>query len=443
MLLSGSVIGGVEDLGAVFYNPGRLAVITNPSFLLSASVYEYNNLSVTGAFGDSKNASQSSIHGVPTLAAGTFSIKKLPNHFFAYSVLTRQSSDLNLSYRNEVTGDVLPGLPGIETYGAEIGIAQSSQEQWLGLTWSHPLSPKVSIGVTTNFSTSTREKTGKTDMQAVSQNDEVAIYRFNRGFTFKNSGLVWKAGLAWHTGPWQTGLTLTTPFLSLSGSGTYRYEEFFSSAPGLTKPEEYTSSYQTGLKTANKTPFSVGLGITRAFGKNKIHFSTEWFAAVNNYTAMLAADHVSQSDPSDVVSFHLVDQANSVWNAGIGGELYFSPKVSGFASMSTDFSSLPADVTRFVERSSEASANGWNADFMNFGTGVVLSFKGADITLGATHTGARQTVPRPVSFPDASNSNIFSTTDTADIKWDRWRLVFSFSLPFLKDYADKLKGEKK
>ncbi len=443
MLLSGSVIGGVDDLGAVYYNPARLSVISSPSFLLSASVYEYNNLSVTGAFGDAKNASQSSIRGVPTLAAGTFSIKKLPNHFFAYSILTRQSSNIDLSYRNEVTGDVLPGLPGTETFGAEILMAQSSNEQWMGLSWSHPLSEKVSIGVTTSFSTSSRDKTGKTDMQALSQANQVAVYRFDRSFTFKSSGLVWKAGLAWHTGPWQTGLTITTPYLSLSGSGTYRYEEFFSSAPGLAKPEEYTSSYQKGLATTNKTPFSVGVGVTRKFGKNKIHFSTEWFAAVNKYTAMSAADHVSQSNPTDLISFHLVDQANSVWNAGIGGELYFSPKVSGFASFSTDFSSLPADITRFVERSSEASANGWAADFYNFGTGVVLTFKGADITLGATHVGANQTIPRPVSFPDSSNSNIFSSTDTADVRWDRWRLVFSFSFPFLKDYADKLQGEKK
>src|SRR3954465_3511487 len=66
MLLSGSIIGGVEDLGAVYYNPARLSLISSPSFLLSASVYEYNSLSVQGAFGDSRNASQSDIRGVPT-----------------------------------------------------------------------------------------------------------------------------------------------------------------------------------------------------------------------------------------------------------------------------------------------------------------------------------------------------------------------------------------
>src|SRR5882672_5476136 len=68
MLLSGSVIGGVDDLGAVYYNPGRLAVISNDAFLLSANVYEYNAIEISNAYGNTRNAKQSSIRGVPTLA---------------------------------------------------------------------------------------------------------------------------------------------------------------------------------------------------------------------------------------------------------------------------------------------------------------------------------------------------------------------------------------
>ncbi len=34
MLLSGSIIGGVDDLGAVYYNPARLSQITNNAFLI-------------------------------------------------------------------------------------------------------------------------------------------------------------------------------------------------------------------------------------------------------------------------------------------------------------------------------------------------------------------------------------------------------------------------
>jgi len=43
MLLSGSAIGGVSDLGAIYYNPARLSQIDNPAFLLSADVFEYSS----------------------------------------------------------------------------------------------------------------------------------------------------------------------------------------------------------------------------------------------------------------------------------------------------------------------------------------------------------------------------------------------------------------
>ena len=95
MLLSGSVIGGVEDLGAVYYNPARLATIENPACLRSANVYEYSTISVADAFGNAKNSSKSTLKGVPTLAAGTFKIKKWPKHHFAYAILTRQNSDFS------------------------------------------------------------------------------------------------------------------------------------------------------------------------------------------------------------------------------------------------------------------------------------------------------------------------------------------------------------
>src|SRR3954467_7624751 len=69
MLLSGSVIGGVEDLGAVYYNPARLSVTSGTAFLLSANVYELSTIKVDDVFGNSKNASTTSFRGVPTLAA--------------------------------------------------------------------------------------------------------------------------------------------------------------------------------------------------------------------------------------------------------------------------------------------------------------------------------------------------------------------------------------
>lgn len=444
MLLSGSVVGGVSDLGAVYYNPARLAVVENPAFLLSASVYEYNAIEISDAFGKSKNASKSDIKGVPTLAAGTFKLKFLPKHHFAYAIMTRQNSDLTFSYRNEVQRDVFSSLPGNEDFSGEMVVSAKGTEQWVGITWSHSLSKKISVGVTTNFVTNNQSKGSNLDLHALSQAGEVAVYQYNRNYSYKENGFLWKAGLAAGLGKWLLGLTVKTPMVSLSGSGQYNYEEYYSDIPGIgtVLPETYTTSLQSDIPVTTQAPWAVGMGISRSIGKSKLHFSTEWYSSVPKYTVMNATPHLSQSDSSKVIGFVLTDQNKSVWNAGIGLELFLSEHVSGFASFSTDYTSVADDITRFIQRQDEAANSSWKADFYHFGGGVVLNFKGADITVGATHTGARQTIPRPLNFPDGSGGAIFDPNSTADFKWDRWRLVFSFSLPFLADYAKKLEGGK-
>ncbi len=443
MLLSGSVIGGVEDLGAVYYNPGRLAQIPNPAFLLSASVYEYTTLKADDAFGASKSVSKAEVKGVPTLAAGTFKVKFLPNHFFAYAIMTRQQSDVSTTYRNEVFDtDALPTIPGNEDFSGEVNIRNQSNEKWIGLTWSHPISKKLSLGVTTNFVTNTQTKGSTLELRALAQSGEVGVYKYNRGFSYTSNGLLWKAGLSGAFGKWLIGLTVTSPLINLGGSGSYNYEEFYSTITGLGVPK-YSTSYQDGLKLIYKSPVSVGFGVTRPIGRNKIHFSTEWYAAVPKDTIMQSTTHYSQSAPTDTLDFILTDQMKSVINAGLGLEFYISEHVSGYASFSTDFSSVVDDITRFVQRLPEAANSSWKSDFYNIGGGVVLDFKGADITLGVTHTGARQTIPQLLNFPDGSGSPIFDPTKTSDLQWDRWRFVFSFSFPFLADYAKKLEGGEK
>lgn len=442
MLLGGSVIGGVEDLGAVYYNPGRLAVIKNPAFLLSASVYEYNALSASDAFGAKRSVSKAEVRGVPTLAAGTFKLRFLPKHFFAYAVMNRQLSDVSMSFKDEVTKEVFTTLPGDENFSAELAIANKSNEQWIGLTWSHALSNKISVGVSSNLVSNTQTKGNSIELQAMAANDSVAIYQYRRSFTYSETGLLWKIGVAGSFGKWNLGLTIKTPMLSLSGSGSYNYQEFFSSIPGLnTRPEIYATSSQDGLAMKSNQPWAVGFGASRSIGKNTIHLSTEWYSNVSKYTMMTAANHTIQSNPTATpLGFTLTDQANSVWNAGLGMEFYISEHISGFASFSTDYSSVSSDITHFIERQTEASNNAWKANFFNVGGGFVLNFKGADVTLGVTHTGARQTIPRPLNFPDGGGGGIFDPNATSDLQWNRWRFVFSFSFPFLADYAKKLEG---
>ena len=439
MLLSGSVIGGVEDLGAVYYNPARLSVITGTAFLLSANVYELSTVKIDDIFGNSKNSSTTTFRGVPTLAAGSFKIKWLPKHYFAYALLTRQNSDFNLSYQNEVYQDVIASLPGNEYFNGAINIQSSSSQQWTSISWAYPVSSKFSVGVTTNYSINKQTKGNTIGLEALSQSNEVAVYRYIRNYNYSQTGLLWKIGASATLKNWLLGLTITTPLVGLGGKGAYRFEEYYSPIPGSTTvAPTYSTTNQTGLALKYKSPLSVGFGISRSIGKNKIHFSTEWFSSISKYNMMAAADKLSQSNPSDTLRFHLTDNDKSVLNAGIGAEFYINKKISGFASFSTDFSSVSDDLTRFIERKPEASDGTWSSDFYHVGGGFVLNLNGAAITLGVTHTGANLTLPRPINFPDNSAQPIFNTSNVANARWDRWRFVFSFSFPFLKNYTNKL-----
>jgi hypothetical protein len=439
MLLSGSVIGGVSDLGAVFYNPARLGQIDNPAFLISANVYELNRLKVEDAFGNNLDAAKKDFGGVPSLASGTFKVAFLPKHHFAWAIMVRNNQDLNFSYRNEVHKDVIENFPGEEYFGAEVAISLKAKETWTGGSWSYPITDKLSIGVSGFFSQMDEGKSSKIELQALTADNKVAIYRFNKSFSMSHYSILAKAGLSYQFKSGLIGLTVLTPQVKISGNGSYQNEKFFTGIEGESvNPDVYTTSYQNDLNANYKSPWAVGTGLTYFLKKSKIHLSAEWYSKLPKYTMMQIADHYSQSS-DDTIRLKVVDEFNSVVNLGLGLEIYLSEKISFYTSFSTDFSAVTNDISRFVENLPETSNTTVKADYYHYGAGFVLNVKSADITLGVTHTGASMKVPKPFNFPGdgGDDSDILDPQDPATLRWDRYRFVFSFSLPFLKDVQKK------
>ena len=440
MLLSGSVIGGVDDLGAVFYNPGRLGLIENPAFLLSADVYEWTRLTVSDAFGESADVSKSDIGGIPSLVAGTFKIGFLKDHSFAYAVLQRQGINADISYKDEVFDNVIDTFPGDEYFGASIRIFQKVQEQWASLTWSYPITENLSVGLTTNLSVLNQNKGNIIELQAYTSFNETAIYRYNRNFSFDKYSLLWKLGLAAELNKVQLGLTITTPSVGIFGKGTYEYESFFSGIPGYSvNPDVYTTSRQKDLPVKVTKPWAIGAGATFLWGRNKIHFSGEWYSRVPYYVLMQSEEHTSQSS-GETIQFTLYDELNSVVNFGIGLEIFLREKVSFYSSFCSDFSAASNNRVGFSEQNPEASNTTFAADYYHYGGGFILKLKGIDLTLGATYTGGSQSFARPVDFPESGDDEIFEQDETGNLKWDRWRLVFSFSVPFFSQRFEEFKG---
>jgi len=141
MLLSGSVHWGVEDLGAVYYNPARLWY-NRHSLLLSANVYEVEARSRLMTSSGIQKFLHYYIPGGSHFSGRFFQNKWLPKHYFAYALLTRQNSDFNLSYQNEVYQDVIASLPGNEYFNGAINIQSSSSQQCTSISWAYPVSSK-------------------------------------------------------------------------------------------------------------------------------------------------------------------------------------------------------------------------------------------------------------------------------------------------------------
>jgi hypothetical protein len=439
ILMSGSVIGGVEDLGAVFYNPGRLSLIENPAFLLSAKLYQLERITLLNALDDDNSLENKKFGGVPGLVAGTFKLGFMPKHHFAYALLTRQRMDYSFLTRANKEGDLFEEYPGEETFTGRLTLSSRFTDEWMSLTWSYPLKENLSIGVTTAYVSSGSMRNIEMELQLL-YDDKTGVGQFlrNRLMDFNSNGLLWKFGLAWENKFMDVGITATTPKIHIKGSGNFIYEDFLSGLPDSVETNYFESSIQGDLPVTHKSPLSIGGGVTfKVFKKHLLHLSGEWYNSIPRYSILEANPFIGQSTDEER-RFTMYEQHEPVFNYGAGLEFVLGKKSSIYLSYSSDYSYVPSEISRLSKFSEEASNSNFRADINHAGAGLILKLSGADITLGATRAWARESIPRPIDFPDEGEEGIFNSDDVADILWTRWRLIFSFSFPFLKDIEKKI-----
>ena len=274
ILLSNSAIGGVDDLGAVYYNPGRLSLIENPAFLLNVNVYEVSRVKFDDAVGEGASRSKATFGSIPSFVAGTFKIKKLKGHQFAYSLLQRQNINLDFSFRDETFGDVLENFPGEEYFGANVRFDGRAKEEWYSITWSYPIKDNLSIGVTTTGTRYTANKGVLIELQALAESGKVAQYQFDRNYSLNHYAFMWNLGIAGVASKFKWGLTMKTPSIGIGGKGRYNYEEFFSGIEGVSKTQDrFTTSRQNDLKVTYNRPLAIGGGLSVPINNSEIHLS--------------------------------------------------------------------------------------------------------------------------------------------------------------------------
>ncbi len=434
MFLGGSVIGGVTDLGAVYYNPGRISQLKGKIFVFSGNAYELNTLKINDLVGK-KGFTSSKFKGVPSITAGTFKIKFLKNHYFAWAVLVKNDIDLDINLTSDKYEDVFSATSGKEYFNSSMNLVKKLRNTWSCLCWSYPVCDRLSIGLTGIYSHISNEKTANLDMAVLAEDEgNTSVYSYKKGYNYTYNGLHFKAGLSYKYSKGLIGLTLLTPIQKLKGTGGFKNKIYSSGVSAFTDNSDiFSYTNQSDIDAEYRSPWAVGMGISYHLPKTVVHLGVEWYSNVPSYNVLIPHDYEVQSSGKQE-SYSVTDNQKSILNYGVGFEFYFSDKVEAYASFCTDYSS----IEKSSGNDNAAALNPINDDYFNIGGGVKLKFKATSLSLGFAHTGAKSSVYRPVDIPSVDWIIGSGNEDNTSIKWDRWRLMVSLSVPLWENIKEEI-----
>jgi hypothetical protein len=330
-LVGGQVIGGVPDSSATFYNPGALALRSKSSYLLSTESAQWEGVSTQAQPGlQILDTSSSAFGSAPSLLAGTLPRWLGEDTHLAWSFLTRQKLDLRLGQR--LTD---PLSSPWDASAAESYFDQRVTENWGGLTLARSLSDSVGLGLTWYGAYRGQRTRKELSAQGVAGDGHSLAVSGVTDFDYWHYRTLAKLGLAWQTGEWKAGLSVTTPSLALFGSGDAGYTVSRAGTDadgdGLPDPPFLATATAKGLDADYRSSWAIGGGASKQFGRTQIFASVEWFAPVGRFT-VIALPETSADAGS------LTQELGSVLNGGIAFEQALNEEVSIYGAFHTDFS---------------------------------------------------------------------------------------------------------
>ena len=415
-LLGGSVIGSVSDLSATFYNPGAIALFPDVKFILSAQVYQLDNFTIKDGAAKGKDLDYSSIVPSPNFVAFDLNFDFLGDDRLAFSILTRQNSNLEFSSRIIDSLDVIKSWLGKENFAGGINTEKKFNDVWGGITYSTKLNETIGIGVTGYVAYRSHKASSITILQALQDtvNGEIASYSNIINYRFNNCRTLLKAGIGFNLNPLTIGLTVTSPSLNIFGSGSVGTHLFISGID----TNRFDSNYQEDIESKFNSSWAAGLGGAYNFGKVKLHLSAEWYDAISNYDVLDTEPYVSQSS-GETLTNDLTHEAKSIINFGLGLDYFASDSLIFSLSVTSDFSA-------YVENTSTnlASYSAW--DLNHIAGGSTFHVWKSEITVGVVYSFGSQTLANKIDITPGDDNN--SLDRQSEFKYSQIKVLLGFEL---------------
>ncbi len=427
ILLNGNVTGSVDDLGATYYNPARLALVEDPVFSLNAKMYQLSNIKIDNVLINGENISESQFDGIPSMLAGTFKLKFLEGHQFAYSIISRNRTRLNIGYNTGlITDEIIDDLPNIDKYVGNINFNNNLRENWFGISWAKSLSKNFSIGASVFYSDYRFDGNNTQNFSTIDVDDNVALYNNSVTFRQKSYGVFTKIAVSWVYSNIDFGVNIDLPYLEVYSEGSFSYEEYLT---GSTNDDIFTYNNFDDVKAKRKYPLGISVGTGIPYKKHTLHANISWNAPVGDYNKLDVPTLESETgDDVPVIFFN--EELRSTFNFGLGAEIFISEKFNVYGSFSTDYSPYKQSASVFDAINQSSENINFETDYSHYGIGVNMSTKWANFILGTVYSSGSSEIIRPLNNPIKPDE--IDDFDTAKVKVNRWRFLVGVEILFME-----------
>ena len=417
-------IARFEDQTAVFMNPATLSQASGSSFNFNAITGGLSNIKFNNGLGQGISLKAAGFNVLPNMAAGVLKPKKSEKDFvLGYALYHKLNDHVLLTDRRETNEyNVIPDneSPGKEYYSGEYHLDKDLDEvnMVLGLGWS--LNDKINIGVSQTFgyhSETYRDYFNAitTPLPGATSSVDVVSARQDVFLTYYKAFTQTMIGMTAQLGKWDLGIVVQTPVIGVFGKGQMMGDLGLTNVRLSGNPADPRKSYRGNgyynkLKATYKTPWYVGLGLSRQFGKVRWYGALKYYSAVKAYEVMNPGQ-VGFLLPPTPESATLTENLLRVWssnksvlNWSIAGDWQISGKRNLMFSFATNMRYMYPDS---LQKGFSMPKKVYNQYMISLGT--KLNFPSSDWVVAVRYAfGKNDHVPQPYSFYQPTESGLLN-----------------------------------
>ena len=392
-LTEGVLVGGVNDLSAVYYNPGALALIEEPRFVFGLTSVELASIDAPDAAGRNLDFDSTVFDVVPSMVAGRIGSGQGKDRF-AFAFLSRHDTDWDLGFSDV---DVSPGAAE-----AAAGFGRARErvvEYWIGGTWSHRLGEHLAVGLSPFVAYHAQRSRRALTLETIEPGGASALF-VAREYEYDHLRALAKVGVAWRPSRLELGLAVTTPGIALHGSGS---SAFNASATGDVERPLLAASSQTSLDASYRAPWAVAAGASWRGTRTTLHSTVEWFASVGPYE-ILSPEPALVAGTADTIPLTFEGAADDVLNFGAGVEHRIGDRVRLYGGAALNASSWRPEAETLAT---------W--DLVDVTAGLSFERGSSRLALGVGYAWGSEDLPRVVLPPGTGEPGTVTSA-----RFSRW-----------------------